>query len=319
MESLPSYCLHKIFMTYENTFLRRLGNLSVFKKGERRAPHKPLLLLVAISRLQRGQKEISFSEVKQVLEPLLYAYAPPVKSRHQPELPYWHLQTDALWEIPESKNFERQKGGFPKMGDLRRSSGHLVKEFADALEASPNLLERSVKLLLDSYFPESLHEDIAAAIGLNLPGKYLLADSQDRDSRRHRDPRFREKVLTAYEHRCAVTGFRAALSGSYFGCEAAHVRWHSYDGPDTVDNGIALEPTMHKLFDVGAWSLTDNLTIIVSQEFTGTDTAVKRLRRVHGQPLKKPLPGEPTISIDFVRWHREPEEGGVFRHPPLRL
>jgi putative restriction endonuclease len=137
--------------------------------------------------------------------------------------------------------------------------------------------------------------------------------------KRGRDPRFREAVLRAYEHRCAVTGFRAALGGSYFGCEAAHIQWHAYDGPDTVANGLAMEPTLHKLFDAGAWTLTDDRRILVSAEFTGTDEAVARLRSHHGRSILSPQAGEPLVSTKYIRWHREKEHGGVFRLPALAL
>jgi putative restriction endonuclease len=124
-------------------------------------------------------------------------------------------------------------------------------------------------------------------------------------------------VLRAYEHRCAVTGFQAALGGSYFGCEAAHVKWHAYEGPDTLENGLAMEPTLHKLFDAGAWSLTDDRRILVSADFTGTDEAVMKIRGLHGQPLRDPQPGMPLVSVEFIRWHREKGHGGVFRQPAL--
>lgn len=176
-----------------------------------------------------------------------------------------------------------------------------------------------IRLLLDAHFPESLHDDIVAATGLMLPEVTIVAERPSVYGTVRRDPKFRGRVLRAYEHRCAVTGFRAALGGAYFGCEAAHVQWHAYDGPDTVENGLAMEPTLHKLFDAGAWSLTDDRRILVSADFTGTDAAVDRMRSRHGQSLRSPLPGESLVSTEYIRWHREPELGGVFRHPALPL
>ena len=103
------------------------------------------------------------------------------------------------------------------------------------------------------------------------------------------------------------------------GCEAAHVQWHAYEGPDSVENGFVLEPTLHKLFDAGAWPLTDDRRVLVSADLTGTDSTVERVRGLHGDPLRPPLPGEAEISVEYIRWHREPDLGGVFRHPALPL
>ena len=76
--------------------LRRVSSLKTYRRGDRRAPHKPLLLLLAIGQLLRGNSRLSFGEVEERLSPLLKAYAPPVAARHQPELPYWHLRSDGL-------------------------------------------------------------------------------------------------------------------------------------------------------------------------------------------------------------------------------
>ncbi len=296
-------------------YLDKLRRLNVNKSGERRAPHKPLLLLIAISRLLEGRRALPFGEVEALLDPLLASYAPPVKTSHQPELPYWHLQSSGLWEVPGSEDFPRQRGGFPTMAALRSSTGHLDEGFANLLVADPGFRAEVITILLDDHFPESLHEDILEAVGLEMP--ILLDEDHKGKVRRQRDPNFRLTILRAYEHRCAVTGFRVALAGHYFGCEAAHVKWHAYDGPDTLDNGFAVEPTLHKLFDAGAWTLSDDRRIIVSAELTGEEAAILKLRTLHGKPLGKPLPGQAELTIEHIRWHREPDLGGVFRHPAL--
>lgn len=304
-------------MTEQSRWLDRIERIKVNISGERRAPHKPLLLLFAISRLIDGRRELPFREVEETLIPLLKLYAPPVTGRHQPALPYWYLQTDGLWEIPGATHLPRQAGGFPRMEALRSSSGHLSPDLAKALTADRGLADEIVQALLDQHFPPSLHEDICAAMGLELPRERSLAEPAPRP--RRRDPAFRDHVLRAYEHRCAASGFGLALGGSAFGCEAAHVRWVAYDGPDAVENGIALEPTLHKLFDAGAWSLTDDRRILISADLTGELDTIQRIRALHGQSLRSPVPGNPAIALDFIRWHRDEKHGGVFRTPALPL
>ena len=199
----------------EGRYLEQVRRLNVNRSGVRRAPHKPLLLLVAIARLLRGQREIPFLDASSALTPLLAAYAPPVKSRHQPELPYWHLQFDGLWHVADGEELPRQSGGFPRMSGLRRTHAHLATEFARALESDPAFLMTVVEMLLAAHFPESVHADILEAVGLHLPEAQRVAESVGPDSGvRRRDPEFRRSVLRAYEHRCAVTGFRVALGGA---------------------------------------------------------------------------------------------------------
>ncbi|ESA37381.1 restriction endonuclease [Leptolyngbya sp. Heron Island J] len=304
----------------QEEILKYFSNLNIYRRGNRRAPHKPLLILIAISKFQQGQINLSYEEIEQALKPLLNAYAPPVSGSHQPELPYWYLQSDKLWEVSDAETLPRQLGGFPKKSGLRKSSGRFPSRVLQCFQEDKNFAKQVVTIILNQHFPESLHEDILSAVGITFP---TINKAQEQSgtylNTKKRDPKFRERILRAYEYQCALTGFRAALSGAYFGCEAAHVQWHAYGGPDNVDNGLCLEPTMHKLFDAGAWTLSDEHQVLVSEHFTGSDSAIDRLRALHGQTIRSPLPGQPKISRRYMRWHRNRNEGGVFREPALPL
>ena len=297
-------------MLNETEILKTLSQLNVNVRGDIRAPHKPLLALLAIGCWEVGNHQVFLSEIEDKLKELLVSFGPPTKHQ-QPELPYWHLRSDGIWQVENADDLPRQKGGFPRLADLRKTRGSFTEEMQQALQGE-NFRRECIQTLLDNYFPESLHDDILGSIGLE------RTSVLSRDKRK-RDPKFRDLVLQAYDYRCAVTGFQAALSGSFFGCEAAHIKWHAYEGPDTVDNGLCLEPTMHKLLDKGAWSLTDDRRVIVSKSFTGSDIAIERIRSLHGKPVSAPTPGEPDLSVEFIRWHREPNMGGVFRGPSISL
>ncbi len=308
-------------MTLAEAFLDRIGRLRVDRSNGQRKPHKPLLLLMAIGRwVTRGQREVSFLEVEETLVPLLDVYAPPVAGSHSPELPYWALQNDGVWEIPGADSLPVGAKGKPTRQTLRTSVGRIPALYADALASDPALAARAVQLLLEAHFPGSLHEDLRAALDLvdvggALPGPAVDAVAEVR-IQRARDRGFRAEVLAAYEHKCALSGFQALLGGVPFGLEAAHVHWHSQGGPSTVDNGLALTPTLHKLFDHGAWTLDDQHRVLVSRQFTGTDAAVRELRDLHGKPIRAPLDTQP-VSLEFIHWHRDPRLGGVFREPAL--
>lgn len=88
---------------------------------------------------------------------------------------------------------------------------------------------------------------------------------------------------------------------------------------DHVSNGFAVEPTLHKLFDAGAWSLTDDRRVLVSADLTGTDATVERIRGMHGEPMRAPISVALEVSVEYIQWHREPDQGGVFRQPALPL
>ena len=78
--------------------LNRFDALNIWKQGDQRAPHKPLLVLHALGRWQRGLAEVSFREAEPDLRGLLREFGPPRKSDH-PEQPFWRLQNDGLWVV----------------------------------------------------------------------------------------------------------------------------------------------------------------------------------------------------------------------------
>ncbi len=153
-------------MVSGDSIVKSAQKLNVFERGDRRAPHKPLLLLIAIAELERGNRKLEYGLVEEKLLPLLRLYAPPVKTRHQPQLPYWYLQSDGLWEVSGAESMARQKGNFPVMGELRKSTGCLPDDIGDVLAEDARLRSQVVQVLLDSHFPESRHDDLRDAIGL---------------------------------------------------------------------------------------------------------------------------------------------------------
>ena len=61
------------------------------------------------------------------------------------------------------------------------------------------------------------------AVGLEIQFEQTL--------RRRRDPAFRERVLMAYQYRCAVCGYDLRLGTQQVALEAAHIKWHQAGGP----------------------------------------------------------------------------------------
>jgi len=97
------------------------------------------------------------------------------------------------------------------------------------------------------------------------------------------------------------------------GVEAAHVRWFSFDGPDSLDNGLVLCVLLHhKLFDVAALGLDPALRIQVSMTFTARTPAGRALYDLHGRQLHL-RPGTTLPNLDHVRWHARE----VFKGQPL--
>ena len=294
-------------MTKEE-FLRRIDAINVWKSGGQRAPHKPLLLLLALGRASRRiPRQSSFSELKRPLEGLLTRFGPSRRTLH-PEQPFIRLTNDGIWELSQDLPSNRRGDVSSKFLLDNGIAAGLPESLYALLLSAPGLIAEAAERLLDGHFPASLHEDIRDAVGLR---EHEMRDAP----RRARDPEFRHEVLRAYGRHCAICGFDIRLVDDLLGLEAAHIRWHAYGGPDDVRNGLALCGLHHKALDRGAIGMEptgSGFQVIISAEVNGQSTALRWLLDYARQALRQPQSTEWAPDPSFVDWHRKE----VFREPP---
>ena len=288
----------------------QIANLNVWRRGGQRAPHKPLLLLYALGKCLRGEDRlIPYSEVDQELKKLLAEFGPPRKSNH-PEYPFWRLQTDGLWELPDAKNLRRRSSSsdVPKTELLRNDvHGGFTHDVFQLFASDRRFLTEVVTDILNASFPASIHGDILQAVGIDLEKTAARAQV--------RDPYFRDRVLRAYEYQCAVCGFNVRVGDSLVALEAAHIKWHQAGGPDREENGIALCTLHHKLFDRGAFTISEDMRMTVSERAHGTSGFQEWLMNFHGHSIRPPQRSDYYPGSTFVAWHvRE-----VFKGYPRQL
>ena len=293
----------------QSDVLGRFDTLNIWRRGAQRAPHKPLLVLYAFGRWSRGETgPVPFRVLEPDLKRLLQEFGPSRRSYH-PEYPFWHLQSDGVWRVDAATELHIRPGGsHPAKSELLRhdAEGRFTDAVLDALRQDSGLCTEIATRLLDSHFPESVHSDILSAVGLSL----------DHSPRRRprRDPAFRERVLTTYEYRCAVCNLDVRLGGSTIALDAAHIQWHQAGGPDVEPNGLALCVMHHKTFDLGAFTVNPELTILVSEQVHGSDGVEETLMRFHGHPIRPPQRQEHRPGDEYLDWHEREVFKGKARH-----
>ena len=277
----------------------RLTSLRQYQGDGQRAPHKPLLVLLALGQLKAtGSSILQWSEVEDRLGSLLAEFGPPKNTAgNSPAYPFTRLRTDNVWIL--SRDVPNDN-----VGPLRAApiDGRFAADVEAGLRDNPDAVNTIARLLVESQFPATLAADVLIATGFD-PDTVFGAPTvgTDRTARR-RDPSWRHAIVAAWDRSCAFCGFDGSLGGAPVGIEAAHVRWFNIGGPDDPDNGLALCSLHHKLFDRGALGLADPETVVVSTKFGAVSEAGKRIYDLHGRRLT-PRPGTTLPAVAHVEWH----------------
>jgi putative restriction endonuclease len=289
--------------------LGRFASLRQHQRDGQRSPHKPLLVLLALGRLAAdGSSALSWSACEQTLAELIAEFGPPSRTgrAQSAAYPFTRLRSDGVWVLDQDVQMDR-------VGPL--ADGHVTGQFEpsveSALRADPALAQSVARSLVLSNFPETIAPDVLEAAGLDPADVLGSADGMPAAPRR-RSQQWRSAVLQAWDRQCAFCGYDGQLAGATAGIDAAHVRWFTFDGPDSLDNGLALCSLHHKLFDLGVLGLDLRLQVQVSAAFSARTSAGRAVYDLHGLPLR-PRPGTLVPAARHLEWHHRE----VFKGEPL--
>jgi putative restriction endonuclease len=289
----------------KNEILGRVNNLNVWQRGDERAPHKPLLIILALARITQGFERLApFVVIEEPLRRLLRDFGPPRRSHH-PHYPFWYLQTDGLWEVPGGSTLKSRRGkDEPLKSELVKNNieGGFPERIYELFKSDRKFLNNVVDILLDAHFPSSLHEDVLTEVGLPVQRQIMKTA---------RDPMFRHAVIQAYEHSCAICSYDIKMGTSDLALEAAHIKWFQAGGPDEVQNGLALCVLHHKALDRGAVGFDDSLRIMISADIHGRSWLSNFFLSFKGKKLRQPHSKNLLPKREYIQWHRKE----VFKFP----
>ncbi|MCY1073971.1 hypothetical protein [Archangium lansingense] len=160
-------------MNEEQRLLSAIQNLQTWRRQGQTAAHKPLLLLLALGRIQRDEPRlVSFVEIEPKLVSLLKSHG---QARNTPHAgyPFWRLQHDGLWEVEvrnKAELVQRKSNTDPTLTSLRESNarGGFIEEYDQLLRARPELVRRIARTLMNDHFPSEHHEALLQQAGLSI-------------------------------------------------------------------------------------------------------------------------------------------------------
>ena len=280
----------------QDTFRQRIADLEVHSGDGCRAPGKAMLVLLAVRGALHGAPRLrAHSRLDAEAQSILEVFGPPA-SEPRPALPFRPLADCGLWETEtpaaSSEANPDALGGFPQpVYDLLANDRYLMKE--------------TVLHLLDLHFTKSVQPDLLELLGVS--ELWAPASRAEPASPRQRAvvAGFREAVLNAYRNRCAACGNGVWMGGTPLGIQLTHIHWHSHGGEFTLSNALALCTLHQKLFDVGGFTIADDLRLEISSRL--------RVEGPGGHGWIMPPPGsrlhapehpDDRPHPDNLAWHR---------------
>ncbi len=291
----------------EEYWLAKLRHLKVDVSTGDPAPHKPLLLLCVIEMVEQGlltePKMTRSAELLLRFQSYWCIVAHRRSARPDIRLPFHHLSNDGLWN--------------PFTADGRPSPNRditdycIIEESLYALLFQPAFRTAARAVLVATYFPTEEQVGLCTLTGLVWDALKLqplrLPDSiLSESTKQGRDARFRITIVSGYQFTCALTG-HCVMSPSGAGMvEAAHIHDFAKSRNNEADNGLALCPNAHWMFDEGLWSISDDLRVLATEvSYHESSPAGETLRMRHGKPLFFEPRSRLRPNPKHLAWHRE--------------
>ncbi len=112
---------------------------------------------------------------------------------------------------------------------------------------------------------------------------------------------FRILVTDAYHRKCAISGEKTLPV-----LESAHIKPYAESGPHFISNALLLRSDLHKLFDAGYITITQELKVEVSKRIKEEYQNGKEYYKFHGSELfNLPIRLKDKPENRFVEWHNE--------------
>lgn len=313
------------YFIYAFTHLRRDS-----KKGG--APHKPILLLAIINEYESSRiLDNKIFITPELTHSFSIFWNKLVTSEHDQRfaLPYFHLTGEKgnWWKLIPNVGCEiwiDNAGSMRSFGNLSAAVSYAEIDQNLALlllnKDSRAILKQA---LLKTYFPNSNTEILTDAYDSydddlknemkEMPGRYKL---RLLNLKKRLDPEtyqievynrgkvFRREIVKMYNESCCISGVRVSAPFTITMVDACHIIPFSNSFDNSLTNGIALCPNLHRAFDKGLVSVNENYKVILSESFKENPESEYSFSKIEGKTILLPADQDFEPSLEAFAWHR---------------
>lgn len=294
------------------------------------APHKPVLLLAIINLVRNG--EITNNRISITFELVLEfkeIWSKIVETPHTANfaLPFYHLKSEPFWKLITKAGME-----IPITSSNSIRSLSALQETLAFAEIDSDLFlllkdnESSLilqQIMLEKYFPNTKNNFYHAENSIVSQVKtQILEEDQYQYSERISQLRnqlsveefqeeiyvrggvFKREIPKIYDFQCAISGMRIESLRNIQMIDACHVVPFAISKDDTISNGIALSPNLHRAFDRGLITLNDDYRVVITSKIIESKSNFS-LAQFSGKSITLPqnkihYPGQKNLL-----WHRK--------------
>jgi hypothetical protein len=180
--------------------------------------------------------------------------------------------------------------------------------YAIQLENGEDVGDEKVSEDDPEYASEGVEEEFDKVITQSVQAEPdLTDDSENRKVKKQRTPRseaFRKAIRRLYDERCSICGRQIYSPSGNPEVQSAHIYPKRFNGSDDLRNGVCLCRIHHWAFDVGWFSLSDDVEIIVRKSLP-PDEDYEFIREFEGEEIELPEQKAFKPHPKFLRAHRE--------------
>jgi putative restriction endonuclease len=293
------------------------------------APHKPILLISLIQAFQQNLfKSNQITIIPEFVGLFKSNWNNLVNSNHSClfTLPFYHMSSESFWSLIPNIGCElwvQSKSSMRSFSNLTTA----VK-FAVIDEELKNLLIKKedsdilLHFILDKFFPDTKNNFNTTNVNYYITEieNQIVQDSQENYQKRILEIRndlnteefqeevfirsniFKKEIPKIYNFTCCISGMRIDATENISMIDACHIIPFSVGYNDTISNGIALCPNLHRAFDRGLIGIDEKYRVVVSKSFI-EEKSPYSIYVFEGKQIKLPQKEYLLPHINNFKWH----------------
>lgn len=295
-----------------STYIKKFSKLTRGVTQYGKAPHKVVMLL---SVLQSFKSKSMMQNRIEVTPELVFLFktnwSALVHTGHVCNfaLPFWHLKGEPFWQLQARFGYEKMMHSNVSVSSLGVLNTYVMYAQLDADlfqlccdDASNDALQQH---LLTQYFPDahlqhnqadyvtgSLFDELGGKIVSENATQYQteikeLISQNNEEEVFIRGGMFKRMIPKIYHNTCCISGWRVDAMSNISMIDACHIIPFAESHDDTITNGIALCPNLHRAFDRGLIHINEEYRVVLSKHFKEND-ATYQLTQFEGKEILLP-------------------------------